>query len=169
MYLVKVDQSKEYAIDLFEARRGTWHAKLHNGRTIALQLRGRTERGDFLVVIDGEEHVVGVHRNGRTLMSMDAFTAAIEVTPGADIVLDDLGLQQPTLQRHVALTSPITGIIVEVMVEPGMRVKAGQPLVVVEAMKMENTLVAAQDGVVREVPTEAGRTVFAGDELVLFE
>jgi propionyl-CoA carboxylase alpha chain len=169
MYLVKVDQKKEFAIDLIEARRGTWHARLHNGKTVALQLRGRDDNGDFIVVVDGEEHVVGLHRNGRTLMSMGELTAAIEVTPGADIILDDLGLKRPDKLPHVALTSPITGIVVEVLVETGMAVKAGQALVVVEAMKMENTLVAAQDGIVREIPTEAGRTVFVGDELVLFE
>ena len=169
MYLVQIDHQKEFAIDLIEARRGTWHARLHNGKTIALQLRGRTEDGDFIVLVDGEEHIVGLHRNGRTLMSIGDLTASVEVTPGADIVLDDLGLRTPDKRPHIALTSPITGIIVEVLVETGMRVVAGQPLVVVEAMKMENSLVAAQDGVVREIPTEAGRTVFVGDELVLFE
>jgi propionyl-CoA carboxylase alpha chain len=46
------------------------------------------------------------------------------------------------------LLSPMPGLLVDVAVQPGQKVLAGEKLAVIEAMKMENILVATQDGVV---------------------
>lgn len=63
------------------------------------------------------------------------------------------------------LEAPIPGKVVSVHVAVGDRVEAGQPLVVLEAMKMENELTAEQGGTVTAVHVEAGQTVDAGDAL----
>ena len=52
---------------------------------------------------------------------------------------------------------------------PGTDVVAGQGLVVIEAMKMENELKASAPGTVREIRAEVGRAVNAGDVLVVIE
>ncbi|KAA5801716.1 acetyl/propionyl/methylcrotonyl-CoA carboxylase subunit alpha [Alkalicaulis satelles] len=65
--------------------------------------------------------------------------------------------------------SPMPGLVVSVAVEPGQEVKAGEPLVVVEAMKMENVLRAERDGVVKTVHCAAGASVAADELLVEFE
>ncbi|HTQ02399.1 MAG TPA: biotin/lipoyl-containing protein [Polyangiaceae bacterium] len=57
------------------------------------------------------------------------------------------------------LVSPMPGRVLKVLVTEGTRVEAGAPLVVVEAMKMENELVAARAGVVKRVLARAGDTV----------
>ena len=49
------------------------------------------------------------------------------------------------------LLSPMPGLLVDVAVKPGQKVRAGEKLAVIEAMKMENILLATQDGVVAEV------------------
>ncbi|HSE74736.1 MAG TPA: biotin/lipoyl-containing protein, partial [Dongiaceae bacterium] len=67
------------------------------------------------------------------------------------------------------LTSPMPGTVVRVMVEPGAAVTRGQPLMVVEAMKMEHTIAAHADGVVRQVKFRAGDFVAEGVELIQFE
>jgi biotin carboxyl carrier protein len=59
------------------------------------------------------------------------------------------------------------GRVVAVHVGPGDRVEPGAPLVVLEAMKMENEFVAAVDGVVAEVRVSPGQAVNAGDLLVV--
>ncbi len=69
-------------------------------------------------------------------------------------------------QRIVA---PMPGRIVRVLVQPGEPVTARQGLVVIEAMKMENELVALRDGRVREVTVTTGAAVEAGRLLVLIE
>jgi len=67
------------------------------------------------------------------------------------------------------LMAPMPGKIVRVLVEPGEAVQARQPLVVVEAMKMENELRAARDGSVAEVHVKEGASVDAGELLVVVQ
>jgi 3-methylcrotonyl-CoA carboxylase alpha subunit len=64
------------------------------------------------------------------------------------------------------LVAPMPGRVVAVHVRPGDRVEAGAPLVVLEAMKMENEFRATAGGVVTDVPVSAGQAVNAGDLLV---
>ena len=60
------------------------------------------------------------------------------------------------------LLAPMPGKIVRILVAAGQPVKQRQPLVVVEAMKMENELRAAADGIVTEVHVQEGQSVDAG-------
>ena len=60
------------------------------------------------------------------------------------------------------ILAPMPGKIVRVLVTPGDAVHARQPVVVIEAMKMENELRAARDGVVTEMPAAEGQSVEAG-------
>ena len=73
----------------------------------------------------------------------------------------------PDMSRY--LLSPMPGLLIRVAVESGDRVEAGQELAVVEAMKMENVLVAARDGVVTSVPKSAGDNLAVDDIIVEFE
>jgi pyruvate carboxylase len=62
--------------------------------------------------------------------------------------------------------APMPGMIVTVSVKPGQRVKAGEPLVSIEAMKMESLIRAERDGVVKHVHVKSGETVAARDLLL---
>jgi pyruvate carboxylase subunit B len=68
-----------------------------------------------------------------------------------------------------ALKAPMPGLVIRVLVEPGQSVEAGQGVVVLEAMKMENELKAPAAGVVRAVRAEVGRAVEKGEVLVELE
>ena len=71
--------------------------------------------------------------------------------------------------RMGSLTAPMPGRIVQVMSRPGEAVRKGQPLLVLEAMKMEHTITAPADGVVKEIHFAAGDQVLEGAELVVLE
>ena len=64
---------------------------------------------------------------------------------------------------------PMQGTIVKIEVEPGQSVSAGDTLVVLEAMKMENNVAADVDGTVSEVKVEAGQSVTAGEVVVVID
>ncbi|MEZ5280433.1 MAG: acetyl-CoA carboxylase biotin carboxylase subunit [Acidimicrobiales bacterium] len=64
---------------------------------------------------------------------------------------------------------PMQGTIVKVLVEVGAEVTAGQPVVVLEAMKMENNIAADKDGTISEIKVSVGDTVGAGDVVVVIE
>ena len=66
-----------------------------------------------------------------------------------------------------SLRAPMPGRVVRVLVAPGERVTARQPLLVIEAMKMENELHATLAGTVSDVLVEAGNTVDAGALLIV--
>jgi biotin carboxyl carrier protein len=68
-----------------------------------------------------------------------------------------------------AVVAPFPATVAEVHVERGDTVRGGQPVVVVEAMKMLHTLAAAGDGVVAEVRVAAGEQVASAQVLVTFE
>ena len=67
------------------------------------------------------------------------------------------------------LLSPMPGLLVEVAVEPGQAVRVGERLAVIEAMKMENILVATQDKVVLKVTASKGDTLAVDQAILEFE
>jgi biotin carboxyl carrier protein len=120
---------------------------------------------DTISIVDSETHQahrieVGRAPRGSREVRVDGarFTAVVEAKRGraSDPVSGD--------GRIVA---PMPGRVVRVMVAAGDRVTARQPVVVVEAMKMENELRAPHDGVVRTVSVSAGTAIEAGAELLV--
>jgi biotin carboxyl carrier protein len=67
------------------------------------------------------------------------------------------------------LTSPMPGKVVKLLVGEGQEVGAGQGVIVVEAMKMENELKSAVAGKVKEIFVEEGQVVESGAKLLLVE
>jgi 3-methylcrotonyl-CoA carboxylase alpha subunit len=71
--------------------------------------------------------------------------------------------------RSGSLAAPMPGKVIRVMSRPGEAVKKGQPLLVLEAMKMEHTITAPMDGIVKAVHFAAGEQVLEGTELISIE
>jgi len=71
-----------------------------------------------------------------------------------------------TRARHRVLSAPLPGQVASVLVSPGDRVRAGQRLVLIEAMKMQNPILAERDGTVLQVFVSAGDAVQVGARLV---
>lgn len=67
------------------------------------------------------------------------------------------------------LKSPIQGSIFKILKKAGESVEAGEPIIILEAMKLENEIVAPRDLVVSEVLVSEGQVVDADDPLVSFE
>jgi 3-methylcrotonyl-CoA carboxylase alpha subunit len=80
--------------------------------------------------------------------------------------VDALALGSNAGSGQASLQAPMSGTIVKLLVEQGQRVSAGQPLVVLEAMKMEHAIAAPHAGVVSHVYFQAGQIVDSGAILV---
>jgi propionyl-CoA carboxylase alpha chain len=73
----------------------------------------------------------------------------------------------PDLSRFVL--SPMPGLLVEVAVQAGQKVMAGERVAVIEAMKMENVLFATQDGIVKSVVAGKGESLTVDQVILEFE
>ena len=120
------------------------------------------------LLIDGRAHEAEVVQGGGYLVVVASRSLAVEVQ---DEVLARAGRRPRTLSPAgpLAIVSPMPGLVIEVRATPGRRIAAGDPLVIVEAMKMQNELAATSDAVVKEVRVRPGQTVAAGDVLVTFD
>jgi 3-methylcrotonyl-CoA carboxylase alpha subunit len=83
--------------------------------------------------------------------------------------IDPLAVAESAGDAGGKLTAPMPGRVVQVRVEAGRSVRRGEPLVVLEAMKMEHTIAAPADGRVSVVRYQVGELVEEGAELVAFE
>ena len=67
----------------------------------------------------------------------------------------------------VKVVSPLPGSVIKVMVTEGQAVKKGETLLTLESMKMENAVMAEQDGVVKQIAVSAGQNVMQDDLLIV--
>ena len=74
---------------------------------------------------------------------------------------------KPAAGAGKAVKSPLPGVILSINVNVGDAVKAGQLLVLIEAMKMENEVLAPADGVVKQIVANKGAVVATGDTLLV--
>jgi glutaconyl-CoA decarboxylase len=75
-------------------------------------------------------------------------------------------VRPPSAARGGVVTSPLSGKVLSVKAQAGQKVKRGDLLLVIEAMKMENEIFAGEEGTVNRVHVASGQNVEAGDPLV---
>ena len=87
-----------------------------------------------------------------------------------EAIADDATVPAQSIpEGALAVTSPVTGSVWQLTVQSGQRVRQGDELLVIEAMKMEIPLHAEADGTVTELRCERGRAITAGDVLVVIQ
>ena len=117
--------------------------------------------------VDGAPFRAQIERSGLTLrVAHDGARIEVRVLTPRAAELHALMPFKPPPDLSRFLLSPMPGLLVAVAVEAGQTVRAGERLAVIEAMKMENIVVAAHDGVVARVVATPGESV-AVDEVIL--
>ena len=76
---------------------------------------------------------------------------------------------RPIQSMAGSVKSPLPGIILSIDCKVGDTVKKGQKLLILEAMKMENTIPSDRDGVIAEIKVEKGESVLEGTDLVIIK
>ena len=125
-----------------------------------------------LITIGSEVHRVVVRRGpsrGAYTLWVDGFRFDGEALDERTRAIRDITAESSKSTGPASLVAPMPGLIVRVNVSPGDAVQAGQGLVVMEAMKMENELRAPAAGTVKTVMVEPGKAVEKGAVLVDFD
>jgi pyruvate carboxylase subunit B len=136
---------------------------------------GRTYRVNFArlrnnlrsLIIDGHQTELSLRVKGRSdyLVSSPHRTDWVEVLEPLEYAAREANPAQADPGLGL-VTAYMPGRVVAILVRPEQTVSAGQGLVVLEAMKMENEIKAGRDGVVGEIFVDVGDAVEAGDRLV---
>jgi propionyl-CoA carboxylase alpha chain len=125
--------------------------------------------GDILMdgTYDGQPFAIQVERLGlKYRLTHRGTQVDLQVLPRRAAELLKLMPRKVPPDRSKFLLSPMPGLLSEVAVRTGQEIKAGERLVVIEAMKMQNVLVAERDGIVAELLAAAGESV-AVDQAIL--
>jgi len=81
------------------------------------------------------------------------------VSDGIDQLVQQMGLNTLNDQAGKDVYSPMPGLILEVLVSPGQEIEAGMPLLILEAMKMENVIKSDGAGTVKDISVAQGQAV----------
>jgi biotin carboxyl carrier protein len=92
----------------------------------------------------------------------------VEVKDKFDLLLEKLGMHQTGTGKVNNIKAPMPGLIIDLKVKEGDTVKAGDPLLILEAMKMENMLKSPGDGIVKTVKVKKGDAVEKSQVLIEF-
>lgn len=135
-------------VDLRQSGAPELYSLLFNGRSYEMLIEA--ERFTYGVTLRGERFEVQVE---------DERTRRLNA-----------GRKMPALpEGELAVTAPIPGLVVKVLAEPGDAVQEDQPVVILEAMKMENEIRAPRDGVVKKVEVAAGQRIEQNGILLVLE
>ncbi|MCG2431004.1 biotin/lipoyl-containing protein [Aequorivita xiaoshiensis] len=157
-YSVSVDENYEFQlvkkdtenIDQTELSGQKIHL-LHNNKSFEIELL----ENDF------------INRNYSVKVNGNIYR--VNVGTPLDALIKEMGLSLGNDSFEDEIHAPMPGIILEVNVAEGDKVKKGDSLCVLEAMKMENTLTASRDGIVKTVNIAKGDTVDKGKLLIELE
>ncbi len=108
-------------------------------------------------------------RRGQFTLEIDGYTYSVDAMDERTRAIRDLTAKSAAASGPAPLKAPMPGLIVRVNVAVGDVVVAGQGLVVMEAMKMENELRTASAGTVKAILVETGKAVDKGTILVELE
>jgi len=120
-----------------------------NGRNVGVKIRENNNTGSYLLQYSGLDAFITVY--SPRIAELSKFMPKIEKNA-----------------KPVNMTSPITGKIVRFKVKEGEEIKAGQELVIIEAMKMENSIRTDHDVKIGKIKFKEGETVAIGQVVIEF-
>ncbi len=159
MYQTKVNNKYEFTInpkthsadwDLIELRDNTFHL-LKNNQSYTAEV----------VTVNTEEKTVVVKVNGSN------YTVAIK--DEMDLLLEKMGISNMASNKVNDIKAPMPGLVLDILVQVGDEIKKGDPILILEAMKMENVLKSPGDAAVKSVEVNKGDAVEKGQVLINFE
>lgn len=96
-------------------------------------------------------------------------TYEVSIANELDALIKSMGIERGRTKVVNAIKAPMPGLILEISVKVGQEVKENDPLLILEAMKMENSFLSPRDGIIKSIAVEKGNAVDKGQLLIEFE
>jgi len=129
-----------------------------NGNDYAVDMIG-IEENIARLEVNGTPYEVEIHKKVKSSKTPRVIAPPVKEPSKPDIEKRERGDAHP-------ITAPLPGNIIAIKIKPGDIIQKGQLLMIMEAMKMENQVLADRKGVVESIPVQVGDTVLQGDILV---
>ncbi len=134
----------------------------------------------YRIRINGTEYRVGVEKTGEGVYRVRIGDKEAEVVveesyesfeirkaeSKESVELKDVGVAKAEVSPG-NVVSMLPGVVVKILAKPGDRVKVGEPIMIIESMKMENEIVSPRDGIVEKITVKEGQRIEAGDVLAV--
>lgn len=121
------------------------------------------KKGKFHILIDNHSYsaeVLMADKETKTcIIKIGHSTLTVHLKDKYDILLQEIGLDIVAGKKVNDIKAPMPGMVLHVMVENGQKIKKGDAIVVLEAMKMENILKSPTDGVIKKIHVSMGDKV----------
>ncbi len=96
-------------------------------------------------------------------------TYNVDISDGLDLLIKEMGFSLGTTKNIRSIHAPMPGLILEINVTVGQAVKKEDPLLILEAMKMENVIFSPRDGIIKSISVNQGEAVEKKQLLIEFE
>jgi len=137
----------------------TWDCKWVGDRKIHL-IHGSQSIEAELLSLDHETKTMQVRLGHKT--------ATLQVKDRFDLLLEKMGMSQSGTGNLKDIKAPMPGLILDIKVAPGDMVKKGDVVLILEAMKMENSIKSPGDGVVKDIKVALKQSVEKNQVLIQF-
>lgn len=122
--------------------------------------------GIYSLVLNHRSYIVTVRNNGEIVVQVDGVTTAVILKDEMALQLEAMGWENVHEKRVGHIIAQIPGLVTQIFKSVGDLVTEGDPLLIMEAMKMENELKAPISGILQALYIKAGETVEKG-QLIL--
>lgn len=143
-----------------------------NEKPYELDITGNAQEG-YSVIIDGQSYDVFLesadYKTKKLQLVVNNHSFEISAADRFDLLLHELGMADMLSSAVNELKAPMPGLVLKVNVEEGSEVEEGQPLLVLEAMKMENVLKCDAPARIKSINCNKGDAVNKNEVLIEFE
>lgn len=131
------------------------------------------QSGVFSVIYHNQSHEIIIQKIDRDAkkiaLSIDGISTEAKITSKIDLLLEQMGISTTSSQKMSQLKAPMPGLIVDWYVQAGDHVQAGDKLLILEAMKMENIIKSTGEGIVKRICVVKGSAIEKNQVLIEFE
>jgi biotin carboxyl carrier protein len=160
MYIAEVN-NKKYKIDV--EKKGEKFNLSIDGKKIEAEIIKTNTPSHFYLLIENKLYNVIIDNENTLSVDGELFDLKIE----DERIVSLMGAKQATkVKEETPICVSMPGLVIDIEVKEGDKVKEGDRLLIVEAMKMQNEIKAPRDGTIKRVIAQKGKTVNSGETVV---